>query len=146
MIAPDDPALQAQLQAHEGLRFDVYDDATGTRIRQGARVDGHPTIGIGHNLDAAPLCAEAVTAQYRHDIGEVIAEIAQAMPWTAHLDATRWRVLADLAFNVGVNGLIQFHKMLDALQKREYVRAATEIENSQIAPARKQRLAALMRS
>lgn len=146
MIPADDPVLKTQLMAHEGSRSDVYDDATGRRIVQGSTVDGHPTIGIGHNLDAAPLCNDAIDAQYRHDVGAVISEIAMAMPWTAKLDATRWRVLADLAFNAGIVGLLQFHRMLEACQKGDYLTAAMEIENSQIAPARRKRLAALMRS
>ena len=33
-----------QLKRHEGLRLCVYDDATGREIKQGSRVQGHPTI------------------------------------------------------------------------------------------------------
>ncbi len=68
------------------------------------------------------------------------------MPWVEHLDAPRFRVLVDIGFNAGIGGLMRFHKMLAAVQKQDYETAATEVVTSTLAPARAQRLAALLRS
>ena len=43
----------ARIKPNEGLRLQVYDDATGKPIQRGSMVVGNPTIGIG-TLIAAP--------------------------------------------------------------------------------------------
>jgi GH24 family phage-related lysozyme (muramidase) len=37
----------------EGRRAQAYDDATGQPITPGSIIEGHPTLGIGFNLDAS---------------------------------------------------------------------------------------------
>lgn len=146
MLTPEDLAvLKERLTAEEGRRSDVYDDATGKRIRKGTYVLGHPSVGIGHNLDATPLCDAAIDAQYEHDISTVINEMLAALPWTYRLDGTRFCVLVDIAFNAGIDGLLGFHRMLAALENKDYVTAAAEIEHSKIAPNRADRIAEIMR-
>jgi GH24 family phage-related lysozyme (muramidase) len=39
------------LKAEEGVRTTAYDDATGKPLRPGVTPKGHPTVGIGFNLD-----------------------------------------------------------------------------------------------
>lgn len=146
LTAIDLVLLRDQLTVHEGRRGDVYDDATGTRITQGSVVRGHPTIGIGANLDAAPLCDAAIDAEFDHRVAGVLGGIEAALPWAAGLDGPRLRVLVDIAFNAGVDGLLGFRRMLAALKRGDYQTAAAEIVNSRLAPARARRLAALMTS
>lgn len=146
MLTPEDLAvLKERLTVEEGRRGDVYDDATGKPIRKGSYVLGHSSIGIGHNLDAAPLCDAAIDAQYEHDIANVLNEVLTALPWSSTLDSARFMVLLDLAFNLGLEGLLKFHKMLAALERGEYLSAAAEIEHSRLAPNRADALAQTMR-
>ncbi len=147
MMTPDDLlALKAQLTAHEARRADVYDDASGLRIRQGSLVHGHPTWGIGFNLDAMPICDAAIDAQYDYTLAALQAQLARALPWVAGLPAEPQRAILDIAWNAGLDGLLTFHIMLGLAQQGNYGGAALEIVHSQLAAARAQRLAALMRS
>lgn len=146
MTADDFVALKAQLTSHESRRADVYDDATGFRIRQGTTVLGHPTWGIGFNLDAMPICAAAIDAQYEYVLSGLLAEIAIALPWTDNLPPGPMRAILDVAWNAGMEGLLGFHKMLAFAQQGNFGAASLEIIHSQLEPHRANRLAALMRS
>jgi lysozyme len=146
MTPADALALKLQLTAHEGRKNYLYDDATGARITQHSVIVGHPTWGIGFDVDATLFCDAAIDAQYDAVLAELIQELTAAVPWAPTLPIGPWRAVIDVAFNVGVHGLLGFHKMLACLQAGNYLNAATELVNSAIAPARAQRLAALMRS
>ena len=134
MFTSDDlAALKQQLIDHEGLRLRPYSDTKGQL-----------TIGVGHNLSVRGLTHDQVMDILDDDVTETINGLIQALPWTQTLDAPRFRVLVDVAFNAGIDGLLNFHKMLAALQKGDYVTAAAEIMNSQLAPQRAQSLAGLL--
>jgi GH24 family phage-related lysozyme (muramidase) len=44
---PSDEGLQELIQT-EGVRYQVYDDATGKTVSSYSQVRGYPTIGVGH--------------------------------------------------------------------------------------------------
>lgn len=144
MTAADLAALKAQITTDEARKVYLYDDATAKRITKGSTVVGHPTWGVGFNCDALPFCAAAIDAQYDFVIGDLIDDVVRALPWTARLPIGPLRAILDLAFNAGVAGLMGFHKMLAFAQLGQYGQAARELVQSHIAPARAQRLAALM--
>lgn len=131
----DRESLKQQLIAHEGLRLRPYTDTVGKL-----------TIGVGRNLTDKGISPDEADQLLEHDISGTINDLLQAMPWVEFLDAPRFRVLVDIGFNAGIGGLMRFHKMLAAVQKRDYETAAKEVIASQLAPARAERLAALMRS
>lgn len=126
-----DPAkLAADLERDEGFRDLVYDDRTGFPIRPGVLVQGNPTIGIGWNLAGNPLNRERariILAWHMHDVSTALFE---ALPWAAHLDEVRCRALLNMAFNLGVPGLLQFHNMLAALQDKRWADAARHARDS----------------
>jgi lysozyme len=107
---------------------------------------GKITIGVGRNLTDDGLSIDEVLAMLDHDILATLDGMREALPWTASLDVPRLRCLCDVGFNTGIAGLLKFQKMLAALKDGDHETAAQEILASQIAPARAQRLAALMRS
>ncbi len=51
-----------------------------------------------------------------HDIDRVIVGLYQRLPWVASLDEVRVIVLANMAFNLGLQGLLQFTRTLAAIQ------------------------------
>jgi lysozyme len=135
-VSPEDrDALRQQLIAHEGLRLRVYADSVGKL-----------TIGCGRNLTDDGISQDEAMLLLDHDISATLDGLLRALPWTAQLDAPRLRVLADIGFNAGIEGLLRFRKMLDAVERRDYGTAADEVIHSQLAPNRAQRLAVLMRS
>lgn len=94
-------ALKAELARDEGIRFKVYRDSVGKL-----------TIGVGHNLDDVPITYAAVMQILEDDIMAVMGQLNANIPWWATLNDTRQRVLANMCFNLGINGLLGFHHLL----------------------------------
>ena len=116
----NDRDLEIELIRDEGIRSRPYKDTTG-----------HTTIGIGHNLDARGLCAEAIMVQLRFDVREKLAEMDRKMGWfRSHPDAIQ-RALINLAFNLGVDGLLKFTYTLDAIKDRDYPLAAQRVRKNE---------------
>jgi lysozyme len=109
--------LENQLILHEGMRLDMYEDTVGVR-----------TIGVGRNLEHVGLRSEA-EARFllRSDIVAIRAELETALPWLGDLDEVRQRVLMDMAFNLGVSGLMKFTKTLSLVADGHYLAASEEM-------------------
>lgn len=121
--------MQSELRTDEGFRSVVYDDATGRPLKPGDTLVGHPTIGYGRALDVNGLTLEEANALLTNDIGRVERALGR-YGWCAQLDPVRRGVMTNLAFNMGVAGLLGFTKMLAALTTQDYSTAATELMHS----------------
>lgn len=100
------------LQRHEGLRLVPYRDTTG-----------HLTIGYGLNLDAGISKAEAEWL-LRTRVMAATEAVARSLPWWARLDEVRRSVLVDMAYNLGIAGLLKFRRTLAAIERGDYDAAA----------------------
>ena len=112
--------LEDQLIRHEGLVLDIYKDSVGIW-----------TIGVGRNLEHVGLRSEA-EARYllRSDIVAIRAELEKAIPWIGDLDEVRQRCLMDMAFNLGVAGLMKFEKTLQLIAQGNLSGASLEMLRS----------------
>ena len=138
--------LTEQLMRHEGLRLQVYDDATGDMILPGSTVRGIPTIGYGRNL-LVGLSEEEARLLLENDINRVRRQLTLALPWIDSLSEIRQRVLIDMGFNLGIAGLLKFKATLAAIQSSEYAQAADQMRKSKWAKqvkGRAERLARMM--
>ena len=113
-------SLEDQLIRHEGMRLDMYKDTVDVW-----------TIGIGRNLEDVGLRSEA-EAKFllRSDISAVQKELRERLPWFEDLDPDRQQVLTNMAFNLGVTGLIRFSKTLSYVESGLYEQAADEMLRS----------------
>lgn len=133
-----DPHLLALLRRHEGDvrdsetgRHVVYDDATGRPLKTGDMIQGNPTIGYGRLLTRGNGLTDVEAERLlRNDVGDVCDQLDHALPWWRELDCKRRRAIIDMAFNLGVGGLLTFRKMLAALRARDYEGAAAEALDS----------------
>ena len=116
--------LETDLQRDEGLRLYVYDDATGKPIAPGYTVVGHPTIGYGRALDVEGITEVEAEFLLSDDTTAFSEALAQILPWTKNLDTVRCNVLIEMAFNMGVAGLLSFKNTLAAVQSGQYATAA----------------------
>lgn len=121
-------ALKRQITAGEGRRGDVYDDANGRTITKGSIVHGHPTIGIGWNLDAHPLPAAIIDLLYDLALEDVLQQLDRRLPWWRTLDEIAQRVLVDLGYNLGVDKLLTFDGTLAHLRQGDRIAAAQHLE------------------
>lgn len=130
MIAFDTAALMASLELGEGFRAVVYDDATGKPIVPGSTVIGHPTIAFGCALDISGMSREQGTVMALEKAQDMNVGLCNSLPWYPTLDEPRRRVLIEMAYNMGLHGLLQFKNMLAAVQVGDWKTAAAEMLNS----------------
>ncbi len=134
MHESDRQKLNAQLMRHEGS----VRDADGLHIAYRCPA-GKLTIGYGHNLDFNPVPGLGVGSRLNEeqarrlleaDVLDVQKRMEGCLPWTAGMDAARYCVLVNLAFNIGIGGLLQFKRMLAALKAKDYATAVAEMLDS----------------
>lgn len=130
--------LKEQLILHEGLRLKPY-RCTAGRL----------TIGVGRNLDDKGISEAEAMDMLSHDIMETYNGLRHVLPWFDNLDDDRQRVLVDLAFNMGLVGLLRFQRMLDAMKRQDWAGAVKEMRDSlwakQVQKDRVERLVKMMR-
>lgn len=128
------------LERNEGRRDEVYTDT-----------EGHPTVGVGFNLDRddARSALESIGLDYDkvrdgsqkltdnqidtlldRDADTAIADAHSAVSNFDELTDGRQIALADMAFNLGGDGLSGFTNTLAAIQSGDWEQAAQEMENS----------------
>ena len=123
--------LEDQLERQESYRRFVYDDATGQEIVPGYTVQGNPTIGYGRDLMTEGISKEEAMVLLRHDIDRAWREVTSHLPWAeSQLSVIRFAVLVNMAFNMGLQGLLGFTQMLSALQAGNYEQAAKAMLDS----------------
>lgn len=141
--------LLAQLQNEEGLRLQVYDDATGGYIRPGTRVIGNPTLGIGINVGpSGGITRDEAMYLLTNRVNIAAQEAATLSGWAA-LDDVRRLVLIDMVFNMGLPTMQTFHGTLAAIVAQDWATAAAQMLDSAWARevgARATQLASIMKS
>jgi lysozyme len=134
--------ITRQLREDEGVRPTVYRDHLG-----------YFTIGVGRLVDpskpGAGLRQSEIDVLLRNDITDRVQELSKALPWYAELDDARQGVLVNMAFQLGVQGLLGFKTTLDLIGKGRYADAAAQMLKSKWAtqtPARAARLSQQMKT
>jgi len=63
-------------------------------------------------------------------IDRVRVKLRHSISFFDALSVNRQNVLIDMAYNMGITGLLKFRKMLAALERGDYEAAAKEMKNS----------------
>ena len=115
---------EAELIAEEGLSLNVYKDSLG-----------YPTVGVGHLITDKDGKFDTISLEFAgkllaNDIRIAKNELREKIPVYAELDPVRQYVLLSMCFNLGIGRLLQFKKMLTALENKNYALAAQEMQDS----------------
>lgn len=102
--------------------------AEGFRSRAYRDTVGHLTIGYGFNVDAG-ISEYAASALLEAQLSEGEVDL-QEYQWYAGADDVRRSVLLELAFNMGIGGLLGFRTMLQAVDDQNWSAAADALQNS----------------
>lgn len=113
--------LKKQLEPEEGCKLFPYPDNGGT------------SIGWGHDLTAKGISQRIADLLFDEDVQDAVAELYKALPWVQMLDDVRQRTLADLSYNLGIAGLLEFHHMLASAQSHDWDVAANQLLDSKAA-------------
>jgi len=115
----DRQRLFTQLKLHEGVEQKAYLCSAG-----------YITIGVGRNLEDRGLSDAEIEFLLDNDVIIVENELTKAFPWWKDMSEIRQRVLADMAFNMGVPRLKGFKNALAAMKEGDYAEAADEMMDS----------------
>lgn len=134
---------EAQLAVEEGNRALIYDDATGRPFKKGDTLKGNLSVGIGLNL-MIPFEPEELDFLERFRIAKGRRAL-QWYAWYTAQDEVRQVALADIAYNIGVSGLLHWPNFLSFMAKKDYPAAVAEIRGDviwtgQVGPVRAGRL------
>lgn len=134
LSAEDRHKLIAQIKRHEGTKRDAAGLHIAYRCTAGAL-----TIGYGHNLDANPVPGISAVSRLNDDQAErlLVADLSRfateldaALPWARALSPARYAVLLDMAFNLGIKGLLGFRNTLSLIECGQYAAAGAGMHNS----------------
>jgi len=127
-----------QLRQNEGLRLKPYRCTAGKL-----------TLGYGRNLDDVGIILPEAEMMLENDISRAVAGLDKNILWWRSLDAVRGAVLVNMAFQLGLGGLLEFRKFLTSVKVGNWEEAATEMLDSKGAktdsPQRAYRLSVKMR-
>jgi len=111
--------LKEQLIRHEGLRLTVYDCPAG-----------YKTVGVGRNLEGKGITEEEAMYLLDNDIKDFQESLSKELPWFDSLDECRKNILTNMAFNLGVSGLLKFKNTLAAVENKNWGEAASQMLES----------------
>ena len=143
--------LKESIKIHEGFRSSVYLCPTG-----------HPTVGYGFrvaDLSADELALNAgVVEPMSKEVAEKILDIKitkfkkqvyNALPWLTYAPMDIQDALCEMAYQMGVAGLLGFKNTLAMIKERKYSQAAENMLKSKWAtqtPKRAKQIANLVRN
>lgn len=111
--------LKEQLIRHEGLRLTVYDCPAG-----------YKTVGVGRNLEGKGITEEEAMYLLDNDIKDFQESLSKELLWFDSLDECRRNILTNMAFNLGVSGLLKFKNTLAAVENKNWEEAASQMLES----------------
>lgn len=117
------------LKFEEGFRSRPYLDTVSVK-----------SVGYGRNLKAHPIpgrnwtthpCTEAEAEGWlRDELQSVISALKRRKPVIDEIDMVRAAALLNMAYQLGVGGVLGFRLMWEAVEDRAWVRAAKEAKDS----------------
>jgi len=125
--------LYDKITKHEGVRRRLYDDATSRDLGQGDTIQGHPTIGIGFALDVIDFPADIARLWLTRIVAQRVSALRSSFDWFDHLDGVRQEVIVDMSYQLGIAGFGKFHKMIAAIEERNWQEAKAQMLDSDVA-------------
>ena len=126
--------LISSIKRSEGFVGTVYQDTLG--------ID---TVGYGTKM---PLDEDEAELLLAHRLEKFMFSLQDKKPDMMELSEERRDVLYEMAYQLGIGGLLKFKKMWSAIEERDFFIASLEMLNSRWAkqtPLRAKRLSKIMR-
>jgi len=108
--------LIESIKRHEGFVGEVYKDTLG-----------FDTIGYGTKL---PLNKPEAELLLEYRLKQKIKEFESKEPFINKLEIDKQMILIEMSYQLGVNGVLKFKKMFEALKNSDYILASSEMLNS----------------
>ena len=115
-IEEEYPELINSIKENEGFAGSPYNDSLGI-----------PTIGYGTKL---PISTKEGELLLNNRLARKIAKLHYSEPVVDKLPEPIRVVLYEMAYQLGVSGVLKFKNMFEALKDRDYIRMIAEMKNS----------------
>lgn len=102
---------QAWIKHCEDLKLMPYKDSLG-----------HLTIGWGRNLENG-ITPDEAEVMFQNDLKRTVDELMNYSWFTMQPSCVK-NALINMNFNLGITKLLEFKDMIDALEKKDYTKAA----------------------
>lgn len=146
--------MKKDLERHEGYRQYAYPDPLSplakkyrgldwgfkparellALVKDMDETDGTPwTVGFGDTHGVTPdSTRNRIQAERRLEqhIVAFEAELVKSLPWVKEASFVTRTVLLNMAFNMGLQGLLKFHNTLRFVREKDYARAASNMTQS----------------
>jgi len=125
------------IKFHEGFRATPYRDTRGVL-----------TIGYGQRVDELSISEKLALQMLQVKVCNLEVKLAH-IDWFGGLDSVRQDVIIDMAYQLGIDGVLGFHEMIAHIEYQDWSLAANAMLDSDWAkqtPARAKQLAAMMRT
>jgi len=103
----------------------------------GMRASGYASFTKTRMSDAA------IDALLDSDVSAFIGQLKRALPEFDSLPDSVQEAVFDMAYNLGIGGLLKYHHLMDALLKQDFKACAAECHRNGISEARNNETAAL---
>ncbi len=107
------------VRLHEGFRERPYKDSLGFL-----------TLGFGHCLEMMPITEASANMVLQDDVDWFANALYKSVHYFKNIDPVRQAVLIDMAFNLGLIGLMKFEKMWTAISHSNWAAAADALIDS----------------
>lgn len=137
-------ALIARTKRHEGLLLTPKPDAKGMYA-----------VGYGHDISEdevdrhSPVTLDWAQTTLQEDLEHAEYACTRSFSWWDDIPPLRQEVLTEMVFQMGMDGVSRFRRMLMALSIQDYAQAATQMLLSDWdiqTPARCEELARIMKT
>lgn len=105
-------------------------DHEGERLKPYKCSEGYLTIGVGRNLDTKGISVEESRFLLANDIKDAETDARVFYSDFGYLNLARQTVLIDMAFNLGLGGLLKFKNFQKALERKDFTEASRQMLDS----------------
>jgi len=121
-----------QIMRDESKRYRLYNDITGQPLaplplepngRQPKR-----TVGYGRNVDDVPFSDDEIRLMLSNDYTRVQHALG-VYDWYIKLNEPRKASIENMAFNMGLHGVLGFHQMIAAIVAEDWDTAAVQCDD-----------------
>lgn len=88
--------------------------------------EGFDTIGYGTRL---PITREEATLLLEYRLSKTMSGIKSSL-YHLNIHDEAWDILYNMAYQLGIGGLLKFKKMIKALENQDYYNASIEMKSS----------------
>lgn len=88
------------------------------------------TIGAGRNLDDKGISEQEALMMLDNDIQQVLIQCGKNIQGFAKMPENCQYALVDMAFNLGIGGVLKFQNTLKLIRDKKYQEAGKELLNS----------------